>query len=171
MTAPDRLALLEEHARTELVDLWADLGEARRHGLGTAAGADPGAWSIRCDGLWERIAMATHLVGPVDPGSVEARLHHLLDQVPPPDPDNLAALHAAVEHLECECCHLLNAVKRPGLGYLCPLCVVHWSWWMADGRGGPDVPAGAAMDARVAQDHQAVRLAAGITPTEGTNPA
>lgn len=70
---------------------------------------------------------------------------------------------------ECECCRLPNAIKRPGLGYLCPLCVVHWSWWMADGRGGPDIPAGAAMDARMAADHLAVRLATGA-PTEETEP-
>lgn len=48
---------LETAAREELVDLWADLHEAKRV-------AHDGQWSIGCAGLAERIKRLTLLVGP-----------------------------------------------------------------------------------------------------------
>ena len=55
--ARDGTATLESVARWELLLLWNDLHSAYR-------AAANGSWSIRCDGLADRIKMFTEQVGP-----------------------------------------------------------------------------------------------------------
>ena len=57
MSDPDRLALLEDAVRDELVSLWADLDTAIRHAV-------DGQWSMQCDWVTDRIKQLTQLVGP-----------------------------------------------------------------------------------------------------------
>lgn len=53
----DEPQTLEEAARQELAMLWSDLDTAIRTGINTT-------WSIRCDGLADRIKTLTRFVGP-----------------------------------------------------------------------------------------------------------
>lgn len=93
---------LEAVACEELANLWGDLDQARRY-------AHNGEWSVRCDGLTERIKNLTRVIGPTPWGQVQIpllelgiyqRIHSELGiDVPEvhPDMDTVAAMRADLD--------------------------------------------------------------------------
>jgi hypothetical protein len=63
-------ARLEEVAREELACLWGDLETARQSAIN-------GTWSIRCDGLTERIKDLTKVIGPTPWDEIQINLLEL----------------------------------------------------------------------------------------------
>lgn len=65
--ASTEVDVLRTTLRDELENLWGDLNGAMNR-------AANGQWSIECDHLASRIGTISHVVGPVDPGSVQMPL-------------------------------------------------------------------------------------------------
>ena len=105
--------ILVDAIRGEIVSLWGDLSSAINESINHQ-------WSIRCDGLTERIVELSHLVGPtsweeigvglLESGVYERIYHDAGIDYPPVDHGKVEQVRQRAE-LE-RSCHLQRSMKR-----------------------------------------------------------